>query len=174
MPRISPKVQTALNKQINRELASAYVYLAMSTWADEQNLQGAASWLRIQWEEELVHATKIVDYIGNRGGTVKLTVIAEPPAKYKDLLDVFKNVLKHEEDVTAAINSLYGLAVGEKDYATQTLLDWYVNEQVEEENQPMEIISMLELAGNSPSGLLMVDRQLAERSRAPSANLAAT
>jgi ferritin len=165
MPRISPKIQTALNKQINRELASAYVYLAMSTWADEQNLQGAASWLRIQWEEELVHATKIVDYIGNRGGTVKLTVIAEPPAKYKDLLDVFKNVLKHEEDVTAAINNLYGLAAGEKDYATQTLLDWYVNEQVEEENQPMEIISLLERAGNSAPGLLMVDRHLASRAR---------
>ena len=173
MPRISPKIQTALNKQINRELASAYVYLAMSAWADEQNLQGAASWLRIQWEEELVHATKLVDYIGARGGTVKLTVIAEPPAKYKTLLDVFKNVLQHEENVTAAINELYGMASGEKDYATKTLLDWYVNEQVEEENQPMEIISLLELAGDSPSGLLIVDQQLAARSRPPSANPAA-
>jgi ferritin len=100
MPRISAKVQMALNQQINRELASAYVYLAMSAWTDEQNLQGAASWLRIQWEEELVHATKLVDYIANRGGSVKLTAIAEPPAKYKSLLDVFRNVLQHEEDVT--------------------------------------------------------------------------
>lgn len=167
MPRISPTIQAALNQQINRELASAYVYLAMSSWADEQNLNGAARWLRIQWEEELVHATKLVDYIAERGGRIKLTAIEEPPDKYTDLLDVFRNVLRHEEEVTSAINELYDLAAKEKDYATQTLLDWYVNEQVEEENAPMEIISMLELASGSPSGLLIVDRQLAERSSAP-------
>jgi ferritin len=167
MPRISPTIQDALNQQINRELASAYVYLAMSSWADEQNLQGAASWLRIQWEEELVHATKLVDYITERGGRIKLTSIAAPVDEYADLLDCFRNVLRHEEDVTTAINEIYDIAAKEKDYATQTLLDWYVNEQVEEENAPMEIISMLELAGNSPSGLLIVDRQLAERSAAP-------
>jgi len=167
MPRISPTVQAALNQQINRELASAYVYLAMSSWADEQNLNGAAKWLRIQWEEELVHATKLVDYIAERGGRIKLTAIEEPPDKYADLLDVFRNVLRHEEEVTSAINELYDLAAKEKDYATQTLLDWYVNEQVEEENAPMEIISMLELASDSPSGLLIVDRQLAERSSTP-------
>jgi ferritin len=165
MPRISQTVQDALNQQINRELASAYVYLAMSAWADEQNLQGAASWLRIQWEEELQHATKLVDYIAERGGRIALKAIAEPPAKYENLLDVFRNVLRHEEEVTAAINSIYDVAAAEKDYATQTLLDWYVNEQVEEENAPAEIISMLELAGDSPSGLLMVDRQLAGRAR---------
>ena len=168
MPRISPTIQGALNQQINRELASAYVYLAMSSWADEQNLNGAAKWLRIQWEEELVHATKLVDYIAERGGRIKLTAIEEPPDKYTDLLDVFRNVLRHEEEVTSAINELYDLAAKEKDYATQTLLDWYVNEQVEEENAPMEIISMLELAADSPSGLLIVDRQLAERSATPS------
>jgi ferritin len=167
MPRISPTIQGELNKQINRELASAYVYLAMSAWADEQNLNGAASWLRLQWEEELVHATKLVDYIAERGGTIKLTAVAEPPDRYTNLLDVFRNVLRHEEEVTSAINELYDMAAKEKDYATQTLLDWYVNEQVEEENAPMEIISMLELAGDSPSGLLMVDRQLAERTSTP-------
>ncbi len=164
MPRISPTITDALNDQINRELASAYVYLAMSAWADEHNLQGAASWLRLQWQEELVHATKLVDYVAQRGGRMRLKAIAEPPDEYTDLLDVFRNVLRHEEDVTTAINNLYGLAAGEKDYATQTLLDWYVNEQVEEENAPTEIISMLELAGDSPSGLLLVDRQLAARS----------
>lgn len=165
MPRISTTVQDALNQQINRELASAYVYLAMSAWADEQNLQGAANWLRIQWEEELGHATKLVDYIAERGGSIRLKAIAEPPMQYENLLDVFRNVLRHEEDVTAAINGIYDIAAGEKDYATQTLLDWYVNEQVEEENQPTEIISMLELVGDSASGLLMVDRHLAGRGR---------
>jgi len=165
MPKITKPIADALNQQINRELESAYVYLAMSTWADEQNLRGAAGWLRLQWEEELAHATKLVDYIGERGGTVVLKTIATPRAKYKSLLDCFKSVLKHEEDVSAAINSLYDVATKAKDYATQTLLDWYVNEQVEEENAPAEIISLLELAGDSGSGLLMVDRRLAERSR---------
>ena len=165
MPRISQTLQDALNDQINRELASAYVYLAMSAWADEQNLNGAESWLRLQWEEELAHATKLVDYIAERGGRIRLKAIAEPPSQYKDLLDVFRNVLAHEEEVTAAINSIYDLAASEKDYATQTLLDWYVNEQVEEENQPAEIISMLERVGDSSAGLLMVDRHLAGRSR---------
>jgi ferritin len=165
MPRVSKSIQDALNDQVNRELESAYVYLAMSAWADEQNLSGAASWLRLQWEEELQHATKIIDYIAGRGGSVRLKSIAQPAAKYKNLLDVFKNVLDHEEAVTAAINSLYDLAASEKDYATQTLLDWYVNEQVEEENQPSEIISLLKLVGDSPSGLLLVDRQLAGRAR---------
>jgi ferritin len=165
MPRVSKSIQDALNDQVNRELESAYVYLAMSSWADEQNLKGAASWLRLQWEEELQHAIKIVDYIAERGGSVRLKAIAQPPSKYKNLLDVFQSVLAHEEDVTSAINSLYDIAAAEKDYATQTLLDWYVNEQVEEENQPAEIISMLKLAGDSPSGLLLVDRQLAGRAR---------
>ena len=140
MPRISQTIQDALNQQINRELASAYVYLAMSAWADEQNLNGAASWLRLQWQEELVHATKLVDYIAQRGGRLELKAIAKPPMKYKSLLDCFRAVLHHEEEVTVA-----------------------VNEQVEEENAPAEIISMLELAGDSPSGLLIVDRQLASR-----------
>src|SRR6185295_10943702 len=107
MPRISPTIQSALNQQINRELASAYVYLAMSSWADEQNLNGAAKWLRLQWEEELMHATKLVDYIAERGGRIKLTAIEEPPDTDTDLLDVFRNVLRHEEEVTSAINELY-------------------------------------------------------------------
>lgn len=169
MPRISQTIQDALNEQINRELASAYVYLAMSAWADEQNLPGAENWLRIQWEEELTHATKLVDYVAERGGRIKLMAIAEPPDRYTDLLDVFRNVLRHEEEVTSAINELYSLAAAEKDYATQTLLDWYVNEQVEEENQPNEIIGMLERVGDSPSGLLIVDRELASRTAAPPA-----
>ncbi|MEX0683224.1 MAG: ferritin [Dehalococcoidia bacterium] len=166
MPRITQPIQDALNEQINREFESAYVYLAMSAWADEENLEGAASWLRMQWQEELQHATKLVDYIGERGGRVSLKAIAKPPARYKSLLDCFRQVLKHEEAVSAAINDLYGLAASAKDYATQTLLDWYVNEQVEEENAPAEIISLLERAGDSASGLLIVDQRLAARTAA--------
>jgi ferritin len=166
MPKITKSIANLLNDQINRELESAYVYLAMSAWADGENLGGAASWLRLQWEEELAHATKLIDYVGERGGVVALKAISQPPAKYKDLLDVFRQVLAHEEAVSSAINDLYEKAAAAKDYATQTLLDWYVNEQVEEENAPAEVISMLEVAGASGSGLLIVDRRLAERSRA--------
>ena len=165
MPRITKPISDALNDQINRELESAYVYLAMSAWANGKNLRGAAGWLRLQWEEELQHATKLIDYIAERGGTVSLKAITKPPARYRDLTDVFRQVLKHEEAVTSAINTLYGKATRAKDYATQALLDWYVSEQVEEENTPAEIIAMLELAGDTPPGLLMVDRHLGERSR---------
>jgi ferritin len=167
---MSKKIEDALNEQINRELASAYVYLGMSSWAAENNLLGAASWLRIQWEEELVHATKLVDYINDRGGSVAYKAIGKPPAKYKNLLDVFENVLRHEEEVTQAINELYTMAQAEKDYPTKVLLDWYITEQVEEEAQPAEIISQLKLIGDSASGLLMIDGRLGERSRGPAAD----
>jgi len=165
MPQLSKKMSGALNDQINMELASAYIYLSMSTYCAEANLRGAASWLRIQWEEELEHATKLIDYIGERGGSVTLKAIAQPAGKFKSLLDVFEQVLAHEQKVTAAIHKLYDLAVAEKDPASQALLQWYVNEQVEEENSPAEIISMLRLVGDSGSGLLLVDRRLAERAR---------
>jgi ferritin len=165
MPQVSKKMNAALNDQINRELASAYIYLSMSTYCAEANLKGAASWLRIQWEEELEHATKLIDYIGERGGSTALKAIAQPASKFKSLLDVFEQVLAHEQKVTAAIHKIYDLAVAEKDPASQAFLQWYVNEQVEEENSPAEIISMLQLAGDTGPALLMIDRHLAERSR---------
>lgn len=165
MPQLSQKITDAFNGQTNMELASAYKYLAMSAYCDEANFPGAASWLRLQWQEELGHATKLIDYMTERGSTVVLKAIAAPPAKFKSLLDVFEQVLKHEQEVTAAIYRTMDLATTEKDYAAQALLHWYVNEQVEEENTPSEIISMLRLAGESGSGLLMVDRRLGERAR---------
>lgn len=165
MPRLSQKIADALNEQINVELSSAYTYLAMSAYCREQNLPGAANWLRLQWEEELGHATRLIDYMAERGGRVTLKAIAKPAAGFKGLLDVFQQVLKHEQAVTAAIYKIYDLAVSEQDYAAQTLLQWYVNEQVEEENSAEEVIRMLEMAGESGPGLLMVDRRLAERAR---------
>lgn len=165
MPRLSQQITDAFNEQINMELASAYVYLSMSAYCDEQNLPGAASWLRIQWQEELDHATKLIDYLAERGSHVVLKAIAEPPAQFKSLLDVFEQVLQHEQDVTASIYRIMDLSTTEREYAAQALLQWYVNEQVEEENQPAQIISMLKLAGDSGSGLMIVDRRLAERAR---------
>lgn len=164
MPQLSKAITTELNRQIKAELDSAYLYLAMSAYCDTINLQGAARWLRIQWQEELEHATKLIDYMSERGGGVHLRSIDEPPAEFGSLLDLFRRVLEHEREVTASIYRIYDLAVSEKDYAAQTLLQWYVGEQVEEENSAQEIVSMLELAGDSGSGLLMVDRHLAGRS----------
>ena len=165
MPQLSKKMSGALNDQVNLELASAYIYLSMSAYCAEANLKGGASWLRIQWGEELEHATKLMDYVGGRGGSVTLKAIAQPAGKFDSLLDVFEQVLAHEQKVTAAIHKICDLAVAEKDYASQALLQWYVSEQVEEENSPAEIISMLRLVGDSGAALLMVDRQLAERGR---------
>jgi ferritin len=169
VPQLSQKITDALNQQINDELSSAYAYLAMSAWADTQNLTGAAHWLRLQWEEELGHATKLIDYMAERDGRIVLSAIDQPQAQFTSLLQVFETVLQHETDVTAAIYRIYDLAVEEKDFAAQALLQWYVEEQVEEENSASEIISMLKLAGDSGSGLLMVDRQLAARAAAPTA-----
>ncbi|MEX2247117.1 MAG: ferritin [Dehalococcoidia bacterium] len=165
MPAISKSLTDAFNSQINKEIYSAYLYLSMSSHCDAANLPGAAGWLRIQWEEELGHATKLLDYVNERSGRVVLKAVDAPAATFGTLLDIFRQVRAHEEEVTASINKIYQQAISESDYAAQTLLQWYVNEQVEEENSAAEIISMLELAGDSGSGLLMVDRHLAGRAR---------
>jgi ferritin len=163
VPQLSEKMADALNGQINLELSSAYGYLAMSTYCSEANLPGATKWLRLQWEEELAHATRLIDYMAERGSHVALRSIPQPSEQFSSLLDVFEGVLKHEQEVTQSIHRIYDLAAQEKDYATQTLLQWYVTEQIEEENEPAEIISWLKVAGDSGAGLLMVDRRLGER-----------
>lgn len=163
MPALSDAMRAALNRQINAELASAYLYLSMSAFCDQQNLSGAAHWLRLQWQEELGHATKLIDYVTERGGEVTLEGIEAPPARFGSLTAIFEQVLAHEQQVTATIYRLYDLAVSEKDYAAQALLQWYVDEQVEEERSAAEVLAMLRLAGDSGAALLMIDRQLAQR-----------
>ena len=163
MPEISKKLYEALNGQIQKEVASAYLYLSMSSYCETINLKGAASWLRAQWEEELVHALKLVDYINSRGNKVVLKAIEAPQVEFKSLLDVFENVLAHEQKVSEAINQLYGLAVKEGDFAAQAFLQWFVSEQVEEEATAGEVVEMIRLAGDRGSAVLMVDRQLAGR-----------
>ncbi len=169
MPALSKTVNDALNDQINAEIYSAYLYLGMSAYCQAQDFLGAAHWLRLQWEEELVHTMKLIDHIGEREGSVALKAIAEPPAQFGSLPELFQQVLEHERQVTASIHSLYELSVAEKDYAAQTLLQWFVSEQVEEENAAQEVISMLKLAGKDGPGLLMVDRELADRVRGEAA-----
>jgi ferritin len=160
---LSKPLQDALNEQIRNEIQSAYLYLAMSEYCASANLSGAAHWLKEQWKEELDHAMKFSSYIKDRGGRVVLGAIEKPPAEFSGLSGVFKEVLAHEQKVTAMINALYATAVKDNDYASQIELQWFIKEQIEEEKNATEIIEMLKIAGESGPSLLMADRYLAAR-----------
>lgn len=160
---LSKSLQDALNDQINKELYSAYLYLGMSAWCEAQNLPGAAHWLRAQAEEEQEHALKFFDFIHDRGGRVALQAIAQPPQEFTSLLDLFEQVLEHERKVTALINGLYKAALAEADYPSQVMLQWFINEQVEEEKNATAIVETLKSIGMQGPSLFMVDRQLAAR-----------
>lgn len=160
---ISKTVEAAINDQIKHEFYSAYLYLSMSAWAEHANLPGAAHWLRVQAEEEQTHAMKFFDYVFDQGGQVTLQAIAQPPATFTSLLDLFEQVLAHERKVTGLIHRLYEIAAGEKDYATQTMLQWFINEQVEEEKNASLIVEQLKMIGTQGTPLFMMDRQLAAR-----------
>lgn len=160
---ISKQMTAALNEQINKELYSSYLYAAMSAWAEFNNLGGAAAWLKVQAGEEMSHAYKFYGYMVSQGAPVKLAAIAAPPAEYASLLNLFEEVLKHEQHVTAAINSLADLADKDKDRATALTLQWFITEQVEEEESVTNVIAKLKMVGNHPGGLYMMDRELAMR-----------
>ncbi|MGC8780811.1 MAG: ferritin [Anaerolineae bacterium] len=160
---INKTVEAAINEQIKHEFYSAYLYLSMSAWAEANNLAGAAHWLRAQAGEEQGHAMKFYDYVVEQGGRVILGPIAQPPAEWTSLLDLYQQVLDHEKKVTALITKLYETALAEKDYATQVLLQWFINEQVEEEKNATQIIEAIKMVGNSGTALYMIDRQLAAR-----------
>jgi ferritin len=159
----SKKIQDAINEQINKELYSAYLYLSMATQLDAENLPGFAHWMRVQYREETEHALKFYRYVDERGGRVLLKAIDAPPTEFGSPLEVFKAVLEHEQLVTGLINKLYELALDEKDYATQSLLRWYIDEQVEEEANASYIVETLKLAGEKGNALILLDRQLAQR-----------
>jgi ferritin len=159
----SKSIHDAINDQINLELSSAYIYLAMSAHFEGENLSGFANWMRVQYHEETDHAMKFYKYVFDRGGKVVLKAIPQPTAKFKSPLDVFNIVLEHEKKVTASINRLFELALKEKDYASQNFLQWFIKEQVEEEKNATDIINMLEMIGNTPISLMMADRQLGAR-----------
>jgi ferritin len=159
----SKKIQDAINEQINKELYSAYLYLSMATQLDAENLPGFAHWMRVQYREETEHALKFYRYVDERGGRVLLKAIDAPPTEFGSPLEVFKAVLEHEQLVTGLINKLYEMALDEKDYATQSLLRWYIDEQVEEEANASYIVETLKLAGEKGNALILLDRQLAQR-----------
>lgn len=166
---LSSKMEKALNEQINAELYSAYLYLAMKAYFTAEGLPGSAAWMRAQTQEEMFHAMKMYGFVHDRGGRVTLTAIAQPPAKWKSSLDVFENVLAHEQKVTGLINRLVDLALSQKDHATNIFLQWYVTEQVEEEATAGEVLRKLKLIGSDTNGLLALDQELGQRVFTPPA-----
>jgi ferritin len=160
---LSKTIQDAMNEQIKNELYSAYLYLSMSAYCEAANLSGFAHWMRLQAQEEEIHAMKFFDFIHERGGRVVLQAIDQPPAEFQSPLDVFKETLEHEQKVTALINNLYTLAVQEKDYASQAFLQWFVTEQVEEEASASQVLETLKMIGDQSHALLMLDRELGGR-----------
>lgn len=160
---LNKEMEAALNDQVNKEFYSAYLYLAMAAWFEERNLAGFSHWMRLQFQEEQAHALKIFDYISERGGTPELGAIEAPPSDWENALAVFEYTLGHEQDVTGSINGLVDLAIKVSDHATNAHLQWFVNEQVEEEASVDAIVQQLRLIGESGQGLYMVDRELSQR-----------
>lgn len=161
---LSKKIQDALNEQINAELWSAYLYLSMGMYCEEQGWPGIANWFRIQFKEEQAHAEIFINYIVRRGGRVMLKAIdAVPVDGWANPTALFEATLEHEQKVTALINNLYALAESEHDYATRDQLTWFVNEQVEEEENAQDLINKFKLIGTDGPGLYTLDRELAAR-----------
>ena len=160
---LSKKMEKAINQQINAELYSSYLYLSMATYFDSKGLGGFSNWMRQQAQEELFHGMKMFDFVCERGGRVILQAIDKPPSKWSSPLDAFQNVLAHEQKVTGLINDLVNLAIDERDHATNIFLQWFVSEQVEEEDTAGNLVDKLILIGKDANGLFMLDTELGQR-----------
>jgi ferritin len=167
---IKKKMQEALNYQLNRELYSAYLYLSMSAYFQSINMKGFAHWMRVQTQEELAHAMKFYDYLGQGGGRVILSSIEDPPLEWGSPLEAFEHVYEHEQKVTSLINDLVNLAISEQDHATNNFLQWFVTEQVEEEESASEVVEKIKLVGDATEGLFMLDNELGQRVFTPPAS----
>ena len=157
---ISKKMQQALNDQLNAELYAYYTYLSMSAYFEDHNLRGFAAWMRTHSDEEMVHAMKFYDFINERRGRVQLRAIEAPKTDWQSALEAFEDALKHEQHVTALINKLVDLSTEESDYATHSFLQWFVDEQVEEEAVVDDDIQDLKRVGDFGPGLFLLDREL--------------
>lgn len=160
---LSKKMEDALNEQINAELYSSYLYLAMAAWFQEANFVGFAAWMRAQAKEEEAHAMKIYDYILERNGHVSLRPVAAPGDSFGSPLKIFEAAYKHEQSITARIHKLAELAAEEHDRATALFLQWFISEQVEEEKNAASILDLLEKVGSSMGALYQVDHNLGKR-----------
>ncbi len=160
---VSPKIQDAINAQINAEFWSAYLYLSMAMNFEADGKAGIANWFRIQFKEEQAHAEIFINYLISRGGRVELKAIDAVETEWPSPIAAFEATLEHEKKVTAMINNLYALAEAEHDYATRGKLDWFVSEQVEEEETALNLIDRLKLIGDNGLALYMLDQELAQR-----------
>jgi ferritin len=156
-------MQDAMNEQIKNEFHSAYIYLSMSSYYESLNLPGFAHWMRLQAQEEVEHAMKFFDHINDRGGQITLLAIDAPPVEFDSPLAAFRMAYAHEQKVTGMIHNLYKIAVEENDFPALSMLQWFVDEQVEEEKSALEIVEQLEMVGEHKMGLFMVDRELGQR-----------
>ncbi|MDZ4121163.1 MAG: ferritin [Candidatus Cloacimonadaceae bacterium] len=166
---ISKKLEKAINAQINRELFSEYLYLSMSAWFAQASLDGYANWMAIQAQEEHYHAMKFFNYVIERGGKVILDKIDKPENDFKNPTKAFEMTLKHEQFITKNINDLMDVAISENDHAAKSFLQWYVDEQVEEEATADKLLSQLKMIGDRIEAVLMLDRELAQRVYTPPA-----
>lgn len=163
---LNPKLCKMLNEQINNEMASSYVYLAMAAWFEQTPYTGFASWMFAQSREETMHALKFYQYLVDRDAVVELETLAKPKHDFKSPLDVFEHSLAQEQKVTQQINDLYDVAEQVKDHSSKNLLLWFLNEQIEEEKTVRDMRDRLVLAGSDPASLLTLDREAAARSSA--------
>lgn len=160
---INPKMEEALNLQINKEIYSSYLYLSMSAFLERQSLNGFANWMKIQSQEEYVHAMKFYAYLLQKGGKITLLEINQPKTDWKSVLEVFEDTYTHEQTVTESIDNLVNLAFDVRDHATNSFLQWFVNEQVEEEANATKILDELRMVADNKTGLFMIDREMAQR-----------
>jgi len=165
---LSKNLEEALNNQINKEFWSAYLYLSMSNHFAVKGLPGMSNWFKAQFSEEQDHALKLSDYLIKKGNKVVLQPIEKVETSWNSPLDAFKNTLEHEKVVTASINSLVKIAREENDYATENMLQWFVNEQVEEEDSAQKVIDALKLIGENHVGVYLLDQELGKRPSAAS------
>jgi ferritin len=163
--KLSKKLENAINKQINAELWSAYLYLSMSTYYESMNLGGFANWMRIQANEEVEHAMRFYNHINERRGRVTLSAIGAVPTTWKSPLHAFEDAFKHEQKVTGMIENLANIATAEKDYAATNMLNWFHDEQVEEEQQTDDIVQKLKMIAKSTGQLFMLDHELGKRKK---------
>jgi len=160
---ISKKMSETLNTHLNLELQSANLYLTMSSCANEMGLKGAANWFFVQYREEMAHFIKFYTYLNDQGVVVSILAGKAIPNKYKSLLDMMQKTLTHEQMITSCINDLSEQAVQEKDHATQIFLQWFITEQIEEENNDRDLIAKLKLIGDNGHGILMIDGEMGQR-----------
>jgi ferritin len=157
-------LQQAMNDQVRKEFESAYTYLSMAAWMEDQTLPGFAAWLRLQAREESTHAMKIFDHLIDRGCRVRLQSLAGPATDFTTVLEVFEQVKQHEQSVTKSIEDVYGLALKDKDFASQVFFEWFITEQVEEEKNSSHVLESVRRVGDNQAALVMLDRELGQRS----------